>query len=182
MNKHSKESQEADFADFVTHSEMSLPSNTADKILAKTYFLLNPSPAKVFFKILSMHIVMGYISLSFCHQFDMNPFQTSGFVSKWMMDNWGHTICTFLCGFIFISVSVWSCSFLFSREEFVLLSRYRVRGSILLGTASLMAFVYGGANVFQTITALWFLGFLLGFLLSMEFSYLIKFRGRFLPA
>jgi hypothetical protein len=136
--------------------------------------LLNPSPWRVFFKILGVHAAIGFLSLSVCHQFGMNPFGTVWSLDTWIMSLWGHNTCMIACGVFFVSFSFFSAGFLLTVEEVRALKRTEFLQSFLLGGISMITFASIGAEFVLTFAGLWFLGALIGGILATETLWQLK--------
>src|SRR5690606_26669721 len=113
--------------------------------------LLNPSPFRVFGKLLGIHSVVGFFSLSFCHQFELNPFKTSHSLDNWFMAVGGHSVCMIVCGVLFLGLSVLASGYFLSLEEARALRRTGFPQSFALGTLSLILFHSVGAELALTI-------------------------------
>ncbi len=50
-------------------------------------------------KFLAIHLGVGFLSLSVCHQFGMNPFRTKASFDAWLMNQMGHGVCMIFAAF-----------------------------------------------------------------------------------
>lgn len=166
MNISEKEWLE-DFKEFVSAKGEPAPKEISALILKRIHASLNPSAWLVFTKMFSIHVVVGTISLSICNQFGLNPFKTNFSLSEYFM-KFGHSTCMVLCGILFIGLSIALGRRLLSREEFVVLARNAPLQVFGLSVFSLVIFMAFGAQIIIGIGALWFLGAMLGGVLTAK--------------
>lgn len=156
---------------------MEIDTHSVD--VPKTFFTrlkkrLFPNPWVVFGKVSLMHIVLGFLSLSICKQFGLNPFGTDFSLSNWFMKMGGHELCMTLCGVFFMgSTYVFSNLFL-TLEELESIRRHEWLQTGIFSLISLAAFYFFGAQLVATVTILWLLGAFLGGILSVESSYYLR--------
>ena len=153
---------------FLKSDGSDVSKSAADKVFAAMEPLLNPSAWNVFFKILVIHLGVGMLSLSVCHQFGMNPFGTSMSLDRWFMAMWGHSTCMIACGILFTSLSFLSAGFFLTIEEVRALRRTEFIQTLALGMVSLAVFFALGAELAVTFAGLWLLGAMLGGFLATE--------------
>lgn len=163
-----------DYEEFLNAENTAVPENVNHKILAKLKKLVNPSAFTVFYKVLGIHTVVSFLSLSICHQFGLNPFNTETSLSDWMMQTGGHHACMVGCGILFVGLSLFLAGYFLSLEEVAALKRTQVLQTLSLGVISLSFLIGVGAQVALTIGILWFVGAMIGGLLAVETNYLIK--------
>lgn len=152
-----------------------VPPAVSDSVLKRMERLLNPSPLRVFAKILGIHSVVGFFSLSFCHQFELNPFRTSHSLDNWFMSVGGHSVCMIVCGVLFLGLSILASGYFLSLEEARALRRTGFPQSFALGALSLGLFHTIGAELALTIGALWLLGALIGGFVATEAVWKVKY-------
>lgn len=157
-----------DFQEFleVDVSHYELPKELHIKIRQRLF----PNPWLVFGKIALIHLVFGYLSLSICNQFGLNPFGTRFSFSIWFMKIGGHPLCMGLCGVLFMGLTFVFSNLFLTLEELDLIRRHKWLHSGVFGMLSLAVFYFFGAHVFASITAVWFVGVLVGGALSLEAS------------
>lgn len=163
-----------DYEEFLS-ADQSVPRSLEEETSLRMNRLLNPSPWTVFGKILSIHTIVGFLSLSFCHQFDLNPFRTAHSLDNWFMNVGGHNVCMIACGVLFLGVSVLASGYFLSLEETRALRRNGFPQSFALGAVSLLLFFVLGAELALTLAGLWFLGALIGAYLATETIWKIKY-------
>lgn len=168
-----KNSLQKDFELFLTSSQI-VPDTLLAGTLIKIQKMIKPDARFIFLKLLATHIVIGFLSLSVCHQFDINPFNTENSLSDWFMQIGGHNLCMIFCGVFFLGSSVFAASYFFSVEEIRALRRTEFLQIIALGLFSLGLFASFGVVLVVTFAGLWFLGSLLGGILATETMYRIK--------
>lgn len=152
----------ADYEDFLNSEKSHVPSDLNLKMIRKISKLINPSAGIVFLKLLSIHLVTGFLSLSICHQFGLNPFNTERSLSDWFMEMGGHYFCMLGCGILFVAVSIFSAGYFLTLEEVKSLKRTELLQNLSLGLISLGFFAAFGAELALSIAGLWLLGGLIG--------------------
>lgn len=150
-----------DFQDFVRTEGSPVSPEASKAILERIHEELNPSPWIIFLKLLSIHAIIGTLSLAICNQFEMSPFETSFSLSEYMM-KFGHSVCMASCGFIFISLTVALCRPLLRSEDFRVLKKNAALQVFGLSSLSLVAFLAFGAEIIFTVGLLWLIGAMLG--------------------
>lgn len=153
----------------------SVPRDLSEKVHSRIGELLNPSAWLVFTKLLGIHLVVGFFSLSICHQFDMNPFNTSRSLADWFMSVGGHSFCMIGCGVLFLSLSVLAAGYFLSLEETKALRRTGFPQTFALSTVSLALFAIFGAELALTFAGLWLLGALIGGFIATEAVWKVKY-------
>ncbi len=150
-----------DYQEFM-NSDKVTPKNTDQMVLATISKLLNPNASSVFVKILGIHLAVGFLSLSVCHQFGINPFNTERSLADWMMNVGGHHFCMLGCGILFVGLSVLAAGFFLTIEEVNALKRTSHLQTLVLGLMSLGIFLSFGAEFAVGIGAVWLLGGYIG--------------------
>ncbi len=163
-----------EFEEFMEADSEAVPSSLKEKVSQRMSTLLNPSAWSVFTKLLSIHMVVGFLSLAICHQFEVNPFNTSFSLDNWFMSVGGHSACMIACGTLFVSLSVLASGYFLSLEETRALRRTGFPQSFALGAISLAIFATVGAELALTFAGLWLLGALVGGYLATETLWKLK--------
>jgi hypothetical protein len=143
---------------FLAASSQEIPEAVSVATKSKILKLLNPSLSLVINKMTGIHLIVGFVSLLFCHQFGMNPFQTEYSLANWMMTAGGHAVCMVGCGVFFMSSSLGGAIAVLSREEFFVLQRSRWLTLSTLSLASILIFALFGANLVLSEVVLWIIG------------------------
>jgi hypothetical protein len=159
---------------FLKSESTAVPKDVTERVFSRLKPLINPNAWFVFFKILAIHVAIGFASLSICHQFGMNPFHTDKSLSDWMMAVGGHNACMIGCGVLFISLSLLAASYFLTIEEVRALKRTELRQTLALSIVSLGIFVLAGAEIAVTIAGLWLLGAFIGGFLATEAAMKLK--------
>ena len=150
-----------DFQDFVQTESAPVPPELSAALCARVRAELQPSSWLVFAKLLGIHSVVGTLSLGVCNQFGINPFRTGFSLSEYFM-HFGHSTCMFLCGVLFLSLSLYFSRLLLRPEEFGVVRRRAPLQIFGLSMVSLGLFAALGAQLALSIALLWLVGALLG--------------------
>ena len=150
-----------DFQEFVKSDGTTVPEEVTNAIFAKVRKDLNPSAWIVFSKLFGIHLVVGTLSLGICNQFGLNPFQTNFSLSDYFM-KFGHSTCMFLCGVLFLSLSISLSRVLLWPEEFQVLKKNAGLQILGLSMISLGIFAAVGAELVFSFVLLWLVGSMLG--------------------
>lgn len=173
MNKNQNEWLQ-DYQDFINATDEQVPSEVNNNVLLKIHRLINPNAWLVFLKLLGIHVVTGFLSLSVCHQFGLNPFNTEKSLADWFMQVGGHHFCMLGCGITFVSVSILSAGYFLTTEETRALKANDLLQNLSLGLISLGIFAAFGAELAIGVAGLWLLGSLVGGLVAMAAVFKIK--------
>lgn len=150
-----------DYEDFID-GDSTVPQSLTTKVFSRIEELINPNPIMVFIKILAIHLFVGFLSLSVCHQFGMNPFNTNFSLADWFMKVGGYNACMIGCGVTFVSVSLFAAGYFLTIEEVVALKRTEFLQNLSLGLISLGLFAAFGVELAVGMAGLWLLGSLVG--------------------
>ena len=150
-----------EYQEFVETPKSAVPAEISSKILSQINKDLNPSAGIVFAKLFGIHAGVGTLSLAICDQFGMTPFHTGFSLSNYFM-KFGHNVCLFICGFLFVSLSVLMARLILSQEEFNVLGKNSKVQIPSLSVFSLLVFWTLGAEMFFNLSLLWLLGANLG--------------------
>ncbi len=151
-----------EYEEFLNHDLDVVPESLSTQVLSSVHQLLYPNAWKIFGKLLVLHMVIGTLSLAICHQFGLNPFQTSFSMDNWFMGFVDHHGCMVLCGVLFISLTLIAAGWLFKLEELRAIQR---KAPLHVGALSLFSiglFFAAGAEITLTLGGLWILGGLIG--------------------
>jgi hypothetical protein len=150
-----------DFQEFVRSDGATVPEHISQTVLSQVRRDLSPSAWLVFAKLLGVHTITGTLSLAICNQFGINPFQTEFSLSDYFM-KFGHPTCMFLCGVLFLSVSLLLCRSIILPEDLRVLRRNAWIQVFGLSMISLAVFAVVGAQLTLAIAILWLIGAMLG--------------------
>ena len=151
-----------DYQDFLDSENVQVPKEVHGSLMSKMHSLISPRAWIVFLKILTVHLVTGFLSLSVCHQFGLNPFNTNYSLADWFMSVGGHSVCMIGCGVTFVSISLFAAGYFLTIEEVIALKRNEFLQNISLGLISLGVFAAFGAQLAIGMAGLWLLGSLVG--------------------
>lgn len=163
-----------DYQEFINTDGTTIPDEVKTQVYNKIKNLINPSPYLVFFKILGIHLTVGFLSLSICHQFGINPFNTETSLANWMMSVGGHHFCMFGCGVLFVSLSLFAAGYFLTIEEVNALKRTEFLQMLVLGIISLGLFAAFGAELAIGIAAIWLLGGFIGGFAATQAVWMLK--------
>ncbi|MFZ3228926.1 MAG: hypothetical protein WA160_01885 [Pseudobdellovibrio sp.] len=174
MNQPKDDEWLKDYEEFVNSEGSAIPEHVKLRVFNKIQKLINPSPLLVFLKILGIHLAVGFLSLSVCHQFGMNPFNTEKSLADLMMSVGGHHFCMFGCGVLFVSLSLFAAGYFLTIEEVNALKRTEFLQTLVLGIISLGLFAAFGAEIAVGISAVWLVGGLIGGFAATEAVWRLK--------
>lgn len=157
-----------DYEDFLKSDSTPVPEEVNTRILNSLHKLVNPKPIVVFLKILGIHTVIGFLSLSICHQFGLNPFNTETSLSDWMMHTGGHHACMIGCGILFVGLSLLLGGYFLGIEEIRALRKTQILQISALGIISIGFLLAFGAQIALSIGVLWLMGALIGGVTAIE--------------
>ncbi len=163
-----------DYEDFLKSDSQDVPNDLKNKVFSNIQKLLNPTAMMVFLKILGIHLSVGFLSLSVCHQFGINPFNTEKSLDSLMMSVGGHYFCMFGCGVLFVSLSLFAAGYFLTVEEVNALKRTEFLQTLVLGVISLGLFAAFGAELAVGIAAIWLIGGLMGGFAATEVMWRLK--------
>jgi hypothetical protein len=155
-----------EFEIFLKSENSLVPQEISSKVYSRIEKLINPNAFSVFLKILGLHLTVGFLSLSFCHQFGMNPFNTEYSLADWFMNVGGYYGCMIGCGVSFVSLSLLAAGLFLTPEEIKSLKRTEYLQNISLGLVSLGLFAAFGVELALGMAGLWLLGSLVGGFIS----------------
>lgn len=150
-----------EFQDFLSSPDIAPKAKTANSILLTAHNSILRYKGAVFAKLIAIHSAVSLLSLSVCHQFGMNPFNSSVSLSDYFME-YGHSTCMVFCGFLFIGGSLLTARMLLHKYEFALIRNSFFLQIFVLCSLSLAVFMVIGAEMTLGFTLLWILGAYLG--------------------
>ncbi len=159
---------------FIAEDSAPVPEGISKNVFVKMKGLLHPSAWKVFFKILVVQLTTGFLSLSICHQFGVNPFNTSRSLETVFMSLGGHPICMVLCGILFVGTGLLAAGFFLTVEEIVALKKTKAQQFLAISLISLGTLAAFGAEIIFSIGLLWLVGAILGSFLATETIWKLK--------
>lgn len=174
MSKQSNEWLE-DYQEFLNANNVQVPSELNESVLLKVHRLIKPNAWIIFLKLLGIHFFTGFLSLSICHQFGLNPFNTEKSLADWFMRIGGHHFCMLGCGTLFVGVSFLAAGYFYTTEEIRALKQNEFLQNLSLGLISLGVFAAFGVEMALSVAGLWLLGGLIGGVTVM--ATVVKVKG-----
>ena len=162
-----------EFNDFMNASDVKPPIKLSESVLAHVNQELNPSNQNVFLKMLAVHTVVSFFSLSICSQFGIQTLKVYDAMDSFMAVA-GHTYCMAFCGLLYLGISALAFSFLLKPEDIKVIRRHKVLQLTLLTGTSLGVFLCLGAEVLLVPGALWVGGSLIGGIASLELGWSLR--------
>jgi len=166
-----------EFDEFVSADPVNPPVQLSNQILSNVQSDLNPSVWSVFSKITFIHFVTGMVSLLFCPQFGVSPFHEHHGLMEIFM-NLGKHGCMLGCGAVFLGTGGLATSLILRPEEVRTVMKTKFLQFSLLSALSIGAFICAGADVVLNLAVAWFIGSVLGGLLTLELGWKIRARFR----
>ena len=176
MKRNKKTKWESEFAEFLIAEPVEVPTYLSNKVLNQIHEELNPSSLAVFIKLSFIHFIVGFVTLLFCPQFGVSVTSQLGLMPYLM--RFGHEVCTFACGSIFVGTSILISTFYLNPEEIKVLRHYGFLQFLALATLSIGFFVAFGAEIVLSLGLIWLAGATLGGVLTLDMGW--AFRRRFL--
>lgn len=155
-----------DFDEFLKSFEIAPPKNISEKILSKIRADLNPSSLTIFRKLSLIQFVTGLVTLLFCPQLGIGL--TSGMGLMGVLMRYGENLCMAGCGAVFLSGSAMASVILLRPEEIKALKKNVGLQFPILALATLGIFICLGAPVISMLGLSWFIGSVIGGILSFE--------------
>ena len=172
MKNNKKTNWESEFTDFLSTKPVEIPQKLTETVLTKLYKELNPSFLHVFKKISFIHLIVGFFTLLFCPQFNISVTSQLGLIPYLM--KFGHEVCTFGCGAIFVGVSILVSSFYLKPEEVRVVKKYVLLQLLILSSISLGFFVAAGAEIVLSLGLIWLAGATVGGILSLDLGWALR--------
>ena len=162
----------AEYDTFIESPPVEPPTTLSRDVLTKVSILMNPSPYMVFAKLSFIVFFVGLLNMTLCPQFGLNVVRNSGLMEYFM--NFGRYGCDIACGAFFLGTGLFTSSFLLKPEDVRVIKTHIILQVSALSTLSLVFFVASGGNIYFEKALLWFIGSVLGGLVSLELGYFLK--------
>ena len=166
-----------EFEEFLQAKEMSPTVASYETIFSVVHRDLNPTSRSVFLKMLAIHSVVSFFTLSFCSQFGIRTLPIFDLMFS-MMSLAGERYCMAFCGIFYVGVSAVTLSFLLTPEEVQVIRKTKLLQLTLLSGISLGVFLGFGATVVLWPGIIWFLGSILGGSLGIELGWFLRSKLR----
>lgn len=165
-----------DYQDFAAGAGAHPGTAVSDRVLTRVRMDLNPSPFRVFSKLLAVHALTAVVTLSLCPQFGFRLFWDGMGLMHYFMAL-GPYGCFVACGSFFTGMSLLIACLVLRGEEIrkIRQNRWLELGALTL--VSLGFFVMVSAEVIFGIAVAWLVGALVGSVLSLELGWMLRFRA-----
>ena len=162
----------AEFEDFKQSPPVEPPITLSSNVLTKVSVLMNPSPYTVFAKLSIVVFFVGLLNTTLCPQFGLSFVRNSGLMEYFM--SFGRYGCDIACGAFFLGTGLLTSSFLLKPEDVIVIKAHIILQVSALSALSLVFFVASGGDIYFEKALLWFIGSVLGGLVSLELGYFFK--------
>lgn len=186
----SKQEWLREYQQFLSAEREAPPTELSHKIWTDVRSALQPSPAKVFWKLAGIHAIIGTLTLLVCPQWGVGLIpENPGLMMIFM--RFGSTVCTLACGAFFLGASALAAGAVLRPEEIQVVRKTRAALIAALAVLSLLIFwafmemisPSGGIShahhaTAQTLTlwsaGLWTLGAILGGYGMLELAWNVR--------
>ncbi len=157
-----------DFNDFSKSENVEILEKLSHSVFRDSQKYLAPKSTMVFAKVFGLHLIAGVFSLIICDQFGIRPFDIGFSLSQYFM-TFGHSVCMFLCGLVFLLASMFTALVILRHEELVVLKKNSWLFVLSLVLFSLGFFFVFGAELILSFTLFWTVGALVGGIFPLLF-------------
>ena len=170
-----KSKSDIEFQEFQKSEGTLLSRAISDKVFNIVRSDLNPSPYLVFSKLMGIHFVTALMTLSVFPQFGFRIFGEGMGLMHYFM-NLGQHGCLVACGAFFTGTSLLMAGLILRGEELRVIrkNRFLELGAITL--LSLGFFIMLDAEIIFGLTLAWFLGAMMGSLVTLELVWGLRFK------
>lgn len=162
-----------DFKKFVEEPAAAPSKALSENLRSEIVSDLNPSSARVLFKLGLVLLFSTPVSLLLCPQFGFSLIRESAGLMQFFMQH-GKYVCSLFCGAVFVGGAALAAGFMLRPEEIRALRHSSYLQFALLALLSLGAFVCLGADVLLNLALFWLLGAFSASVLAIEFVYLLR--------
>ena len=166
-----------EFQQFINQNAEAVPSHLSDIIFKEVHADLDPSWSQIFGKVVLIHTVLGFVTLSICSQFGLQTFPVLDLMYAFMSVV-GPKYCMAFCGAIFLGGSAFSFAMLLTRPELLKVRKNGVLQILILSILSLAILAFFGAEVLLIPALLWLTGATVAGVLSLELG--VRVRNHFM--
>lgn len=145
-----------------------------EKIKLEIQKRLNPKPHEVAIKVLSVHLLSAFLTLSVCPQFGKKLFNLNIDLMEIFMHIVGPRYCVILCGSFFVATSLLINGLFLNYDELRTIRSHRHLTVFLIVLISFGSFLMFDPILFLESTILWFIGAILGGYVTLEFADYLK--------
>lgn len=161
MKQKFEQTELTEFQEFLSTSPTTPSKATQNSIYKTAKSAILKQKTTIFAKLLLIHTVMSTASLTICHQFDMNPFNSKISLSHYFM-TFGHSACMLFCGTLFVGGSLLAARAILNKHEFQFIKNSFPLQILILCSLSIAVFMALGAHLTLSITLFWILGAYIG--------------------
>ncbi len=165
---------DSEFQDFLNAND-NPPRELSQSIFNVVHRDLNPSPIKVFIKVLFVHIVMGGLSIFGCPQFGITPSGNMAIMK--FLERFGNTACAVGCGAFFVLGTIIVIGIALRPEELKALRRAEFLQLSALLILSIGFFYAMASSVVLSWVVPWLIGSLGMGVLGIELLFHLRNRG-----
>lgn len=156
-----------DFDLFKSSPKEVTPNELDNKVISHINSDLNPSHYRILGKMVSLHGVIGLLTLLFCPQFKLS-FTHNHSLYHYFHQTFGSQICMIICGVIFIGTGSLICSFFFKYAELQKVHKSVFLYYLGISSFSLLIFLFFGAELYLEMVLFWCLGAIASSILFFE--------------
>lgn len=164
----------AEFQSFMAGGDAVPPTSSAAAVRSVVRADLNPSPWRVLSKLMIVVACTGSVTLVFCPHMGLGYGDMFGLMKHIMP--LGDGFCQAICGSIFVGSGALLAAAFLRPEELNVVHNYPSLQFTAVSAVVLGLFFCAGAATLSLLGFFWFLGALVGGLVSFEIGY----RGRFI--
>ncbi|MCB9092387.1 MAG: hypothetical protein H6620_07500 [Halobacteriovoraceae bacterium] len=166
-----------DFKNFISNSQYETPKKLRNEVIGFVRNDLNPSRTKVFMKLITIHFVVGILTMIFCPQYNLSITHNYD-LFHYFHHNFGEQICMIICGSIFLGSGALIAAQILNKHEIKTISTHKLLFYIAASSFFASAFIFISTNVYLKLVPFWLMGSTLSGLLLFESS--LKIRTFFL--
>jgi hypothetical protein len=167
-----------DFQDFMDSNSAHPPEHISTNILNIVKSDLDPSHTIVFSKLLGVQAFVGFLTLTFCPQFDLSL--TNNYeLFHYLHNTFGANVCMAICGSIFIGTGAIFASYLLNLSELRKIKDSKLLYYFSISSIAIASFTLLGAEIYLTLTIFWLMGATLAGVLLFELNRLLRLKVAF---
>lgn len=164
---------EKDYLDFINSKGSNPSAELNNQITNYVRADLNPSHKIVFSKLLGIQAFIGFLTLLFCPQFEISLINNHQ-LFHYFYHNLGETICTAICGSIFVGSGALFAAYLLKSSEIKKIKNSKILYYASVSIIALSTLFIFGAQVYLNLAIFWFIGASLGGLVVFELNRVIR--------
>lgn len=162
-----------DFESFIFEKDMQAPKKIRNSIYSFIKKDLQHSIKTIFVKLFTIQAFVGIVTLSFCPQFSFS-LTNNNQLFHFLHNIFGYYICISICAALFTGVGAIVAAQLLTNTELKIIRSSKFLYYLMISFLMVGGFFLIGAEVYLDIVSFWLVGSLLGGILMLEFSMLIK--------